>query len=44
MVGFTDKMYLFPKISVQDQNLKKLRHGFVDETAMIATTLIPSSH
>ena len=31
-----------PKMSAQNQNLKKLRHGFVDEKAMNAITLISS--
>ena len=30
------------KISAQNQNSKKLRHGFVDERAMNAITLISS--
>ena len=30
------------KISAQNQNSKKLRHGFVDEKAMNAITLISS--
>ena len=32
------------KILAQNQNFKKLRHGFVDEKAMIRTTLKSSCH
>ena len=31
-------------ISAKDQNFKKLRHGFVDEGAIIKTTLMSSCH
>ena len=37
-----DTMYVLPRISTQNQNFKKLRHGFVDEKAMITTTLVSS--
>ena len=33
-------MNVFPNISAKNQNFKKMRHDFVDERAMITTTLI----
>ena len=33
--NFTDIMDFFPNILAKNQNFKKLRHGFVDERAMI---------
>ena len=38
---FADMIKVFPKISPQNQNFKKLRHSFVDEKAM---TIISSCH
>ena len=32
-------MNVYQKILAKNQNLKKLRHGFVDERALITTTL-----
>ena len=43
-VDFTNIMNVSPNILAKKQNLKKLRHGFADEGAMIATTLIFSCH
>ena len=43
-VDFRDIMNVSPNILTKNQNLKKLRHGFVDETALITTTLISSCH
>ena len=37
-------MNVFPNILHKNQNLKKLGQGFVDERAMITTTLISSCH
>ena len=37
-------MKVSPNILVKNQNFKKMRHGFIDERAMIATTLISSCH
>ena len=38
-VDFTDIMNVYPNILVKNLNFKKLRQGFVDERAMITTTL-----
>ena len=35
---------LSPNVLVKNQNLKKLKQGFVDEEALITTTLISSCH
>ena len=43
-VGFRDIMNVSPNISTKNWNLKKLRHGFVDESALITITLKPSCH
>ena len=43
-VDFTVIMKVSTKLSSQNKNLKKLRHGFVDEKAMITTTLTSSCH
>ena len=43
-VDFRDIMSVSPNILAKNQNLKRLRHGFVDERAMITTTLISSCH
>ena len=37
-------MNVSPNILAKNQNFKKLRHGFVDERALIKTTLISSCH
>ena len=37
-------MKVSPNISAKRQNLKKLRHGFVDERALITTALISFCH
>ena len=37
-------MNLFPNILAKNQYFKKLRQGFVDERALITTTLISSCH
>ena len=37
-------MKVSPNILDKNQNFQKLRHGFVDERAMITTTLTSSSH
>ena len=39
-VDFTNTMNVSPNIVAKNKNFKKLRHGFVDERAMITTTLI----
>ena len=39
-----DIMNVSPNILTNNQNFKKLRHGFVDERAMITTTLKSSCH
>ena len=44
VVGFKDIMNISPNILAKNWNFKKLRHGFVDERAMITTTLIYSCH
>ena len=41
---FRDIMDVSSNIFAKKLNFKKLRHGFVDEIAMITTTLIPSSY
>ena len=43
-VDFTNIIHVFPNTLAKNQNLKKLRHGFVDERAMITTTLLSSCH
>ena len=43
-VDFMDIMNVSPNILAKNQNFKKLRHGFVDERAMITTTLKSSCH
>ena len=43
-VYFRDIMNVSPNILAKNQKLKKLRHFFVDERAMITTTLISSCH
>ena len=43
-VDFRDIMNVSPNILAENQHLKKLRHGFVDERALITTTLISSCH
>ena len=43
-VDFTDIMNVSPYILAKNKNFKKLRHGFVDERALITTTLISSCH
>ena len=42
-VDFRDIMNVSQNILVKNQNLQKLKHGFVDERVMITTTLISSS-
>ena len=37
-------MNVFTNILAKNRNFKKLRHGFVDERALITTTLISSCH
>ena len=37
-------MNVSPNILAKNQNFKKLRHGFLDERAVITTTLISSCH
>ena len=43
-VDFRDIMNVSPNILAKNWNFKKLRHGFVDERALITTTLISSCH
>ena len=43
-VDFTDIMNVSPNILAKNQNFKKLRHGFLDERALITTTLISPCH
>ena len=43
-VDFRDIMNHFPNILAKNQYFKKLRQGFVDERALITTTLISSCH
>ena len=44
VVGFKDIMNISPNILAKNWDFKKLRHGFVDERAMITTALIYSCH
>ena len=41
-VDFRDIMNVSPNILAKNQNFKKLRHGFLDERALITTILISS--
>ena len=41
-VDFRDIMNLSPNISAKNKNFKKLRHSFVDDSALTTTTLISS--
>ena len=43
-VDFRDIMDVSPNILAKNQNFKKLRHGFVDESVLITATLISSCH
>ena len=43
-VDFRDIMNVSPNILAKTENFKKLRHGFVDERALITTTLISFCH
>ena len=43
-LDFTDIMNVSPNILAKNWNFQKLRHGFVDEKAMITTTLTSSCH
>ena len=43
-VDFRDTMNVSPNILAKNSNIKKLRHGFVDERVLITTTLISSCH
>ena len=43
-VDSRDIMNVSENILAKNQNLKKLRHGFVDERALITKTLISSCH
>ena len=43
-VDFGDIMNVSPNILAKNQNFKKLRDSFVDERALIRTTLISSCH
>ena len=43
-VDFKDITNVSPNILAKNSNFKKLRHSFVDESAMIATTSISSCH
>ena len=43
-VAFRDIMNVSPNVLAKNQNFKKLRHGFVDERALIKTTLTSSCH
>ena len=43
-VDFTDIMSVSPNILATNWNFKNLRHGFLDERAMITTTLTSSCH
>ena len=43
-VDFRDIMNFPPNILAKNQNFKKQRHSFVDESAMITTTLMSSCH
>ena len=43
-IDLMDIMNVSPNILDTNQNVKKLRHGFVDEKALITLTLISSCH
>ena len=43
-IDFINIMDVLPIILAKNCNFKKLRHGFVGETAMITTTLITSNN
>ena len=43
-VDFRDIMNVFANILAKNQNFRKLRQNFVDERALITTTLISSCH
>ena len=43
-VDFRDIMNVSPIMLAKNQNFNKLRHGFLDERALILTTLISSCH
>ena len=43
-VDFRDIMNASPNILAKNRNFKKLRHGFLDERALITTILISSCH
>ena len=43
-VGFREIMRASPNIFAKNKNFKKLRHDFVDERALITTTLTSSCH
>ena len=43
-VDFRDIMNIFPNMLAKNKDFNKLRHGFVDERALILTTLISSCH
>ena len=43
-IDFGDIMNVSPNILAKNWNLKKLRHYFVDERALITSTLISSCH
>ena len=43
-VDFRVIMNVSPNSLAKNENFKKLRHGFVDERALISTTLVSSSH
>ena len=43
-VDFRDIMNVSPNILAKNQNFRKVRHGFVDERALIGTKLTSSCH
>ena len=43
-VDFRDLMNVSPNILAKNWNFKKLRHGFVDERALLTTKLMSSCH
>ena len=43
-IDFTNIMNVNPNVLAKNWKFKNLRHGFVDERAMITITLIPSCH
>ena len=43
-IEFRDIINISPNILTKNLNFKKLRHSFVDERALITTTLISSCH